>query len=255
MSVSNYSLGSKPPITPSSETTSSTSTFPSSEDGKITELFATTLGSSSSIPETTFKDNVDTIKAISTIKVLEAIAAKIKASPPELSSTMKYDELSDYSNKWLDKNSIAILDIKNLDLSGKALEYLPDSIEKLKNLTILNLQNNKITSLPNSIGKLTNLRILCLCFNKLESVPTSIKQLVNLTHLYLERNKLKSLPDDIFDDMTELTTVHLKFNEFRKPPTAIIELAMKLKSEINENCLLEERKIQYDDLANDCTIL
>ena len=98
--------------------------------------------------------------------------------------------------------------IKNtkLDLSGKHLKSVPDSVFEKLDITALDLGSsevtfypplsvmtdsnaNEISDLPNKIGRLTNLRVLKLNSNKLTSLPDSIIKLGNLESLDLSINK------------------------------------------------------------------
>jgi Leucine-rich repeat (LRR) protein len=67
-----------------------------------------------------------------------------------------------------------------LDLRGKGLNSLPDSIGELTELEILVLDSNQLASLPDWIGQLRNLRTLSLYNNRLDSLPESVWQLDNL---------------------------------------------------------------------------
>lgn len=84
-----------------------------------------------------------------------------------------------------------------LNLCGKGLTYLPESISQLKFLQNLDLRNNNLTELPESIGKLEFLEELILHDNALRSVPESIGNLKNLGILHLDNNNLTTLPDTI----------------------------------------------------------
>ncbi len=84
-----------------------------------------------------------------------------------------------------------------LNLCGKGLNYLPESIGQLKFLQTLDLRNNNLTELPESIGKLEFLEELILHDNALRSVPESIGNLKNLGILHLDNNDLTTLPDTI----------------------------------------------------------
>jgi hypothetical protein len=112
------------------------------------------------------------------------------------------------------------MDIK-IDLSGRHLKSIPDSIFEKREITYLDLGShevtfypplsalvdsnvNEISKLPDKVGELTNLRVLILNSNKLTALPNSIMKLTNLEVLDLsinkeldiiqELNKLKQLP-------------------------------------------------------------
>ncbi|MHA1535528.1 MAG: leucine-rich repeat domain-containing protein [Promethearchaeota archaeon] len=84
-----------------------------------------------------------------------------------------------------------------LNICGKNLNYLPESIAQLKYLQTLDLRNNNLTELPESIGNLEFLEELILHDNVLNSIPNSIGNLKNLGLLHLDNNNLKSLPETI----------------------------------------------------------
>lgn len=93
-----------------------------------------------------------------------------------------------------------------LDLSGRQLKSIPDSVFAMADLTYLDLGSsnavffpplsalvdpkaNSLTQLPQDIGKLKNLNTLILNSNRLSSLPSSITQLTKLEYLDLSLNK------------------------------------------------------------------
>ena len=89
--------------------------------------------------------------------------------------------------------------IKSLDLSNKGLKYLPDTIEKFKQLISLDISNNELEHLPNTIGNLGRLSGLYVSNNNLKSLPDSISK-VTLVKLDISHNKdLKTLPQFLKD--------------------------------------------------------
>ena len=84
-----------------------------------------------------------------------------------------------------------------LNICGKDLNQLPESIIQLKYLQTLDLRNNNLTKLPDSIGNLEFLEELILHDNALRSIPESIGNLKNLGLLHLDNNNLTTLPETI----------------------------------------------------------
>ena len=78
--------------------------------------------------------------------------------------------------KFVPRNKKELLVITHMDLSntneemasfGYEIDYLPEAISRLHNLTVLDLLSNRLTELPESIGKLCNLTELSLSKNQL----------------------------------------------------------------------------------------
>lgn len=80
--------------------------------------------------------------------------------------------------------------------SENNLEFIPDTIKKLKNLRNLNLRRTKISKFPISLTELKNLTVL-----RLHSNITDIESLANFKYLrVLElRGSIKCLPEDIIE--------------------------------------------------------
>ena len=94
----------------------------------------------------------------------------------------------------------------SIDLIGKHLKSVPDSILENKDITTLNLGSskmvfypplsalvdsnaNEISELPNDIGTLKNLKVLKVSSNRLTRLPESIIKLTCLEDLDLSINK------------------------------------------------------------------
>ena len=103
--------------------------------------------------------------------------------------------------------------IKTLNLSGNAINEIPESIENLSNLTHLDLSfNDSLIDLPESIGNLSNLDYLDLSFNGIRNLPESIGNLSNLTKLDLGFNDTRNLPESI-GNLSKLVRLNLSFNQ------------------------------------------
>lgn len=112
-------------------------------------------------------------------------------------------------HKAIDKSIHEISDIKRLDLSGLALESLPDDIGLLTGLVVLNLSNNRLNELPLSIRALKKLNNLDIRRNKFVSLPAVIKEL-NLGSLNASANKINDV--SLLWDCPSLRVCDLSFN-------------------------------------------
>lgn len=84
-------------------------------------------------------------------------------------------------------------DAKKLDLQGRLMdqvEWLPDSIGKLNNLTEIILFENRIVTLPRKIEGFSKLKKQDTHANQLMNLLDSIGELPNLTDLDLHGNHL-----------------------------------------------------------------
>lgn len=127
---------------------------------------------------------------------------------------------------------------EKLDLQGKLMdqvEWLPDSIGKLNNLTELILSDNRIVTLPRSIEGLSKLKKLDIHANQLMNLPDSIGELSNLTNLDLHGNHLQTLPDSV-GMLSRLVSLDLSSNKLLSLPESVGQLSnlKRLNIETNE---------------------
>jgi Leucine-rich repeat (LRR) protein len=108
----------------------------------------------------------------------------------------------------------------SLDLSGRMLGTLPESLAGLTALTELNLAGNELTVLPDWLGDLTALTRLDLTGNRLTALPESLGNLTALTHLLLTENRLTVLPDSL-GNLTALTRLNLAGNLLTVSPESL----------------------------------
>ena len=128
------------------------------------------------------------------------------------------------------------LQFKELQIRGKKLASLPESIGNLTSLEILHLVANELKTLPESIGNLKSLKTLELGFNDLTILPESIGNLKSLQTLDLHANKLTSVPESI-SDLKELNSIDLGFNRLEIFPKPLLNLNSLQKLDLSDNAL------------------
>ncbi|HRE76670.1 MAG TPA: COR domain-containing protein [Flavobacterium sp.] len=110
---------------------------------------------------------------------------------------LKYSELSQLSELYLEENDISNIDFLESFTSLEILEVRHNNLSdisilsKFHNLIKLNLWSNKISDLS-PLSKLKNLNHLTLWDNNIEDI-SSLSNLENLSFLDLDGNKIKSL--------------------------------------------------------------
>jgi len=115
--------------------------------------------------------------------------------------------------------------IISLNLSGRQLTTIPESIWNLDYLRRLMIHSNQLTgSIPSEVGNLTQLIYLNLSNNQFSGdIPVQIGDLVNLKILDLETNQLSSVPESI-GDLSNLKKLNLSSNQLTSLPESICDL-------------------------------
>lgn len=132
-----------------------------------------------------------------------------------------------------------------LDLSGNALDALPDDLGRLQKLRVLFCSNNRFTALPESIGQCTrldivgfkanrirtvpssalapSLRWLILTDNEIEIMPASVGTCTRMQKLMLAGNRLSALPDSMAS-LQNLELLRISANAFKTLPPWLLSL-------------------------------
>jgi internalin A len=124
-----------------------------------------------------------------------------------------------------------------LDLSGRRLTELPESIGQLTQLQSFYLHGNQLTALPESVGRLTELKNLNVSHNQLTELPESIGQLTQLQRLDLSGNQLRALPECI-GRLTQLQRLDFSDNQLMALPESIGQWTQLRSLDICRNLLM-----------------
>jgi len=162
-----------------------------------------------------------------------------------------------------------LVSLTDLHLSENELEFLPDGIRSLKNLSIfkadrnyltelnpniggctslqeLVLTKNRISRLPSSIGSLLDLRSVNIDDNYIRELPTQIGNLKSLGILSLRNNMLTSLPNEI-GNLESIRVMDLSGNRLEYLPVSIASLNLKALW-LSQNQAQPLPKLQIDEL-------
>jgi Leucine-rich repeat (LRR) protein len=103
--------------------------------------------------------------------------------------------------------------VKRLDLSGKKLETLPDSIGLLTDLIALNLSNNRLTTLPESVASMKWLSNLDIRRNMFTSIPAALAE-TPLQSLNASSNDLVEV--NVLKSFKHLRVLDLSINQIEQ---------------------------------------
>jgi Leucine-rich repeat (LRR) protein len=167
-----------------------------------------------------------------------SILKKMKFELNDLIITTKYIINTHMSVQIL--NTKYDINLKYIDLSGKKLSSLSDSIGNLINLQQLYLYDNKLETLPDSIGNLINLQKLDLRHNKLERLPTfilKIKQVLQIDHTSYQINN--------FNVEAEILIFSYLDKKLENLPTSLREIWIKKGNPDTEHKLPFNCELKY----------
>lgn len=106
-----------------------------------------------------------------------------------------------------------------LNLSGNALETLPDDLHRLHRLRVLFCSDNRFTTLPESIGRCRGLDIVGFKANRIRTVPANALP-PSLRWLILTDNEIEQLPDSL-GACTRMQKLMLAGNRLRTLPDSM----------------------------------
>ncbi|XP_070582056.1 uncharacterized protein [Ptychodera flava] len=131
-----------------------------------------------------------------------------------------------------DKNGDSVL-----DLCGRHLMAVPESVFIHTNIDILRLSENRLTVLPAAATSLKLLRVLELRKNSLEVFPEPILEMRQLRSVDLSFNKLSSVSKGV-TNLINLTVLLLNNNNFKKFPEEVCQIKNLERLDLS-NCNIE----------------
>ncbi|XP_074308707.1 plant intracellular Ras-group-related LRR protein 4-like [Silene latifolia] len=187
-----------------------------SKAGLHLDGFSTTSVIAPQIQDSTLKTSAQDGEKVSLIKLASLIEVSAKKGTKEINLCGKLSDQVD----WLPDSIGKLSNLTSLDLSENRIVALPVTLGGLSSLSKLDLHANRINELPESIGELLNLVFLDLRGNNLVKLPPSIGRLIRLEVLDLSSNSLSSLPDSI-GSLVSLQKLHVETNNLDELPHTI----------------------------------
>ncbi|XP_011157897.1 leucine-rich repeat-containing protein 28 isoform X2 [Solenopsis invicta] len=144
---------------------------------------------------------------------------KLKTLPSWITELFNLTNLYIYGNRieWLPEELGGMSQLTVLDLSANKLKLIPTCIGNLINLKSLFLNDNFIERLPIDLSKLNNLEILSVSGNQIFALPEWIGSLPRLKELYVDKNHLKELPNRL-TTAPELSMISVCSNRLKYLP-------------------------------------
>ncbi|WP_095078907.1 leucine-rich repeat-containing protein kinase family protein [Pseudomonas sp. Irchel s3h17] len=124
-----------------------------------------------------------------------------------------------------------------LNLSGNALERLPDDLHRLTRLRVLFCSNNRFTELPECLGQCAQLSMIGFKSNQLERVPAAALPPL-LRWLILTDNRIGELPSEL-GERPLLQKLMLAGNRLRHLPASLSQCHQLELIRISANQLTE----------------
>jgi hypothetical protein len=109
--------------------------------------------------------------------------------------------------------------LETLNLSGNALDTLPDDLHRLHRLRVLFCSDNRFTTLPEAIGQCDGLDIVGFKANQIHTVPAAALP-PSLRWLILTDNRIEELPDTL-GHCTRMQKLMLAGNRLRALPPSM----------------------------------
>ncbi|CAK9222284.1 unnamed protein product [Sphagnum troendelagicum] len=144
--------------------------------------------------------------------------------------------LSSKAISWLPESIGLVTNLTSLDLSGNRLQTLPESIGELSRLTFLDVQSNQLKKLPEALGCLTNLTTLSIQKNYIEELPWTIGLCTSLVEFNADFNQLKALPEAI-GHLKSLQRLSVHLNSLKSLPTTMSSLTNLTDLDVHFNHL------------------
>lgn len=107
-----------------------------------------------------------------------------------------------------------------LDLSGNALNDLPNDLSRLKKLRILFCSSNQFTHLPEVLGECQNLSMIGFKANQIRHIPESAIPTATLRWFIVTDNALKTLPNAL-GECRQLQKLMLAGNQLTALPASM----------------------------------
>ena len=107
-----------------------------------------------------------------------------------------------------------------LNLSGNALDSLPDDLHRLRRLRVLFCSDNRFTRLPESIGQCQTLEMVGFKANRISVVPAAALRLPLLRWLILTDNQIETLPEAL-GQCAAMQKLMLAGNQLRALPESL----------------------------------
>ncbi|KAL4237485.1 repeat protein 1 [Mactra antiquata] len=161
-------------------------------------------------------------------------------------------QVSECRMKRIDSRIFNCRNLTRLDLSNNCIEFIPDEISQLKDLSELILSHNNLTLLSPSVclkqDLQKSLNLLDISHNKIQRLPLQICEFQNLVNLKLDHNEMEMLPPTM-GRLLRLKYISISNNKLHVLPANFMKLRLdSVDLFSNDFDVIEEQKVSGDTI-------
>jgi hypothetical protein len=125
--------------------------------------------------------------------------------------------------QWIENTNKLEL-IQELTIESNQVEFLPNSIVKLKSLKSLNISYNKCRLLPTNFQRLTEIVSFNAIGNEISELPEGVFEWKYIKYLHLQSNLINAISDKI-ENLSTLNYLNLSSNQLTVIPSSVSRLS------------------------------
>ncbi|XP_046875488.1 leucine-rich repeat and death domain-containing protein 1-like isoform X2 [Hypomesus transpacificus] len=175
------------------------------------------------------------------LDISQNLLSKLPANIGEIHTLQHFNLRENRFTGALPKPLYELHSLIHLDLSGNAIQTVPEGISGLQNLQVLFLRGNRLDEFPLELHHLKSVRVLDLSDNLLGRISTELKGLRELRDLNLSNNQFFLFPAKVCDlkSLEKLKMCHKRGVKLTTLPKTLTKLRCLREFDFSDNIIQE----------------